>query len=306
MIEEKGFYSLLKIGEFIQIEDVQFIAAMSHPGGEQSIDQIFGSIIRGRYNSSRFGNDMIELANNITPATIEFWRLIQDNMLPTPKKFHYIFNLRGGKKDLSRVYNGVMHCPVEVVKNPKILLSLWRHECSRVFSDRLNDVKDKKWFDENINVITERYFGKELLEQTLEPDYFVNFLRDPVVDEDTDEIVEEAPKIYEPIASIDSLRVRVENFMKAYNGERKHIKKLDLVLFDMALKHLVRISRILSMPRGNALLVGVGGSGKQSIKLLCSINLIKHIKKNPISPLTLCYPIHESITPPLNESLVSK
>ena len=49
--------------------------------------------------------------------------------------------------------------------------------------------------------------------------------------------------------------------------------KLNLVFFDSCMENILKICRVLRLPRGNALLIGVAGSGKQSLtKLSAFIN----------------------------------
>jgi dynein heavy chain len=89
---------------------------------------------------------------------------------------------------------------------------------------------------------------------------FVDFLREDVRnDEGVIEI--EAERIYEAIDNLEFLRKRCYQHLEDYNNKYSS-KQMPLVLFDDAIRHLLRISRIIRMKRSSGLLVGVGGSGK--------------------------------------------
>lgn len=89
---------------------------------------------------------------------------------------------------------------------------------------------------------------------------FCDFQREDVIDEYGD-IVEMAPFVYEACPDVETIRRKCNNKLAEYN-EKNASKKMNLVIFDDALYHLLRITRIINSPAGNVLLVGVGGSGK--------------------------------------------
>ena len=51
----------------------------------------------------------------------------------------------------------------------------------------------------------------------------------------------------------------MNKLLEDYNDENK---PMNLVLFDDALEHLIKIHRMIRFPKGCGLLVGYGGSGK--------------------------------------------
>lgn len=173
-------------------------------------------------------------------------------MLPTPSKFHYVFNMR----ELSRIFKGILQVRKEVINSsssvgnmkPEVfLVGLWRHECERVFADKMVSNKDKETILGYILDISLDSFSQleaELNEKftSEKPFLFCDFLR-PDVKNDEGIVEVEGEKVYEAINSMDVLKKRCNELLEDYNVKYAS-KKMPLVLFEDALKHLLRISRI--------------------------------------------------------------
>ncbi|KAG8199526.1 hypothetical protein JTE90_009368 [Oedothorax gibbosus] len=295
LMENKGFYNLDKPGDFSNFVDIRFVGAMIQPGGGRndipsrlkrqfsvfnctlpapvSIDKIFGVIGCGYFCEERFSEEIVDFIKPFVPATRILWQDTKVKMLPTPAKFHYVFNLR----DLSRIWEGMLKIEKEQCSTKNDLLALWKHECTRVIADRFTNNEDKEWFSKRMSHVLAEEIGEEYLEILPEEPYFVNFLRDPPEPEDDAEDTEvalEMPLVYEQVPSYETLADRLTHFMNLYN-ENSQGMQMDLVFFKDAMVHLIKIARILSTPQGSALLVGVGGSGKQSLTRLAA-SIYKH------------------------------
>jgi dynein heavy chain, axonemal len=191
----------------------------------------------------------------INATTITFTQLANSpQFMPTAKKFHYQFNLR----DFSKIIQNMMQAnPAHYRGRDLDLARLWVHECMRIFDDRLIFDEDREMFMNFLkNGLKEfnEYKEEVLLEGPL---CYTSFIS----------AAEGHEKSYLPIKSLDHLRGVLEQKLADYND---NVSSMNLVLFDQAMEHICRISRIIDLPVGNALLVGVGGSGKQSLAKLSS------------------------------------
>ena len=257
-----------------------FFSLNMTPPSTRSIENIYGRILE-QLLGKKYSNEVQGMRPFLIDATIAIWDAVKKRLLPTPQKFHYVFTIR----ELARVFQGI--CTVaqkseyKVIANclnlknkirPELfLISLWRHECDRTFVDKLITNADKKIFSDLLDRITKEKFRDNLgldEEQLMTDDLFCDFMREDEVDEYGD-IIATAPFVYEACPDVDSIKKICNNKLEAYNLKNPS-QQMNLVIFDDALKHLLRITRIINTPGGHILLVGVGGSGKQSLTKLAA------------------------------------
>jgi dynein heavy chain len=115
-----------------------------------SIDGIYKPIIKHIFKEKYFSTETNKIIDTLTSATIGLWNRVKSTMLPTPTKFHYVFNMR----ELSRIFKGILLVRKDIINSsstigiasckPEVfLVGLWRHECERVFADKMINNKDK-------------------------------------------------------------------------------------------------------------------------------------------------------------------
>jgi dynein heavy chain len=75
-------------------------------------------------------------------------------------------------------------------------------------------------------------------------------------------------RVYRQITDLNVLVNKVVEYLEEYNSSVKN--QMKLVMFLDACDHVSRISRVVRQPLGNCLLLGVGGSGRQSLSRLAT------------------------------------
>ena len=216
---------------------------------EDSMRLIYCSVLKGFLGT--FDQTYADMATGIVEASVGLYREILKGMRPTPSKCHYTFNLR----DLAKVVQGMLQITKAKLSSTDGLLRLWAHEASRVFRDRLVDEHDCGWFDKAVCLSIKDNFQKEWEEASVAQLMFVDFFDGMSAD-------------YYEVTELKKFTDEVTEGLESYNMQTS--KVMNLVFFADAVRHVAKIYRIIRQPRGNAMVVGVGGSGRQSMTRMAS------------------------------------
>ena len=272
---DNGFWYDRQKCELKHVKDMQLMAAMAPPGGgrnafsqrilacfnvvnmtppsESQLKRIYSTFLTNKLMD--FDDEIKPMADSLTQASIQIYSSICSELLPTPSKCHYLFNTR----DLAKVVQGVMQATKQYYDNPESMIQLWVHETFRIYGDRMWDPADKEWLKSKSDECLNSLFGTSWnsLFDTGECPPFVSFMQ----------TIDNPP--YEAVTDEPALKAFLVEKLEDYALEPGK-SAMDLVLFRDALFHVCKIHRILMQPRGNALLVGVGGSGRKSLAKLAS------------------------------------
>ncbi|RNF11625.1 dynein, axonemal, heavy polypeptide 1 [Trypanosoma rangeli] len=270
-----GFYGFTGGIRWNAIIDTSFVMAMGPPGGsrtqvsnrlmrylnyvsfpemsEVSKRTILNTILTGGLHQRGVKEELIELSSKLVEGTLRVFGNCRKAFVPTPSHVHYSFNMR----DVMRVFPMIFASDAKSVPNEEVLVKQWMHEMQRVFYDRLICSEDREQFIAFLN--------EELAMLGYEGGYHALVPEGRLIFGD---FMSDHDRSYSQIDDINVLASFFNEQLNAYNDANETV--MDLVLFLDAIEHVCRITRVLGLPNGHCLLLGIGGSGRKSLtRLAC-------------------------------------
>lgn len=81
----------------------------------------------------KFPESTRNYGKDVSESCLKIFEFVKRELLPTPSKSHYTFNLR----DIWKVVQGICSAHPKSISSPRNLVHLWYHENMRVYHDRL-------------------------------------------------------------------------------------------------------------------------------------------------------------------------
>ncbi|WAR07684.1 DYHG-like protein [Mya arenaria] len=274
-VEDFTVISAMSMSEFPSVNNqmlssrlLRHFAVFNLPGPQ---DDALRTIVHGILEANVTDNDKpgleIDLHNNIVKASCQILAAVQSVLRPTPLpgRYHYLFTL----KDLTTCYQCLKRLPDESMADELMVVSLWKHEMNRIIRDRISRSSDLNWFDEILEKTLSQYWPK--LEAPVH-EHFVTFPTDarlyqrPVTSVGAKHI-----KIaLQPVETLRDLHSCLHTHLTRYNEEFGNVR-LNIMLSDFVIAHIIRIHRVLSFHHGgNMLIVGAVGC---HLTTLCQLAL---------------------------------
>jgi dynein heavy chain len=236
------------------------------PFSTNSMKKIYSNVLEWYYTVLGSPSKGITgLRDNIVASTIELYNKIKvsKELLPTPAKSHYVYNLR----DISKVFQGISKASLKSFTDDADFLKLWAHECLRVFHDRLINESDREFFTGMLKDLLKANFKRDwdgLIQ--IEPLLFASFV--PTIFTGDGDNRKALSNIYCELTNREAMKKAAEDALDEYNNFTT--SKMSLVLFTAAIEHVIKIARVIGTAYGHSLLVGVGGSGRKSLATLAT------------------------------------
>jgi dynein heavy chain len=126
---------------------------------DDNMTKIFQTIVDWKFQKDGYGSDVMQQSKKVVLGTLEMYKGALTNLLPTPLKVHYTFNLR----DFSKIVQGFLMMSPEGFGEQEAggrAIRLWGHECFRILGDRLSLEEDRKWLLDHMRETCKKTFGK--------------------------------------------------------------------------------------------------------------------------------------------------
>ncbi|XP_049633509.1 dynein axonemal heavy chain 14 [Suncus etruscus] len=244
------------------------VFVLPHPS-QSALLSIFQVHLGIYFSINNFVDAVQKDKDKIISCSLAMYYQICENMLPTPTRCHYIFNLR----DVFKLLIGLLQAENSIINSIEMAALFFVHEATRVFHDRLVEHWEKSLFYQFLSKELENYFQIQWTKEKLMNDstIFVDFL---------DINKSHRKKVYQNTNDYSKLAQVLSEYQWKLSSLSFQVS-YPMVFFKETIEHISRVSRVLRQSGSHMLLIGVNGCGKETCaKLACHL---KEYKTHQIS-----------------------